>query len=146
VDHEWVKAHRNEIWSEALVLAKTDYRSYFTREEDTQIDAEVRESFEEMDSWHDKIRGFCVGKAFITTDEIYYGAINTDAHATMQYDNMKKARIVGVLRQLGCKHIRKWHNGRNAHLWSVPNDVAAADVPPEEASRRALDEMKKRAN
>lgn len=146
VDREWIRVHRDEIWSEAHALAKTDYRAYFTREEDAQIDDEVREAFEETDSWHEKIRGFCVGRAFVTVNDVYYGVINTDAHATVQYDKAKQFRIASVLKQLGCKHVRKWQDGKNAHLWSVPNDVARADVPVEEASRRALDEMKNRAN
>lgn len=142
VDCDWIREHRDEIWAEANALAMTDYRDWMTKAEDAVIDQEIRHVFEQSDSWLDKVREYCTGRAVVTPEAVYLGALDTDAHAIARYDNSKQMRIVGCLKQLGCKPKRTKHS----RIWSVPDALATSKPSAEEAGRRELEVVKSRAN
>lgn len=144
IDREWIEAHRDEIWAEANALAATDFRAYFTPEEDALIDEETRCFFEEKDAWYKQTfdfvtREYKAGKRLVTVEEVYLKLEPNAAH----HDMRGIKRIVGCLKQAGC--IQRRIGRKKIRIWELP-DLSGEEMPELSEAERTLDAAKKLAN
>lgn len=120
IDLEYVRAHRNEIWGEAYALAKAGEPHWFTRIKEQEAE-ERNHDFLSIDAWADPIYGYCLGKTFVRTDQIYQMAIcGGDINAAKTLDERAQRRISRVLTILGAKSSTKRIDGRVLRVWQLP--------------------------
>lgn len=144
-DINWIFAHRDEIWAEAVActtndvwsdtghLVATDFKHWFEDEREVQP---AREDVTRTDPWIDRVTQYCAGREFVQSTDIYLSCIDTDPHATSRMDHGKQNRIIGILKQIGCKRQNKKIDGRCVKVWLVPEPLASTKpVGPEAVVR-----------
>lgn len=124
VDTEFVREYKDRIWSAAYALAQDEtFLHYFT---DDSVLNDVRAPFIEIDSWHERIEQYLIGKPIIaSTTDVYLQAIaggDTSKLATM--GQREKNRVGSVLRRLGCKLRPRWVDGQTQKIWQVPERLS----------------------
>jgi len=138
LDLEWVKAHRDEIWSAALQLAIAGTPHWI--DEGTAMAMELRTSQEqhaERDPWEEILRDYLRGKTWVATRDLYRWAIS---HGETGWEGRfgvrEQNRINTACQRIGCDpEIVGGSKG-----WKVPEPLAseAPSKPSVETPKLAL--------
>lgn len=134
-DLEAVAKWRDRLWASAYAVAllpKKDEPHWLTADEAATLRA--RASFYKgEDGWHDAITTYCTGRDFVTVD----GVFKALGGSTDKLDRKQTNRITDILRELGCHKDVKGPERARVRGWRVSEDLRRAEVPPDEANRRA---------
>jgi predicted P-loop ATPase len=120
IDTQWVEAHRDEIWGAARIAEAAGESHWYDNE--APLD-EMREQYQKLDAWHEKIEGYLVGKDWVRLTDIFITAIGGKLGDA---DTDTDRRITGTLKRLGWKRKQKRLDGRNVKVW-VNSQVPGVD-------------------
>jgi hypothetical protein len=133
VNIKWLEKHRDEIWSEAYALSKTDYLHHF---EDESVWTEVRENFQEQDEWYDIVRDYCTGRSHVKSSDILTSRFGLELG---RVGRREKNRVCDIFRRLGCEPRNVKVQGKQMKVWIVPI-LLSSELPSHgELSKRTAD-------
>lgn len=134
IDVAWIEANRDAVWREALALAQFGERHWLEGAE-KEIHAERMKKWEEEDASHDDVRTYCIGRETVRVADVWkYMGGTAD-----RFDGRAKRRIADTLKRLKCQPGFKGKH--RVRVWYVPEDLTGGELPPEEATKRASEEV-----
>ncbi len=121
VDLDFIRRHRDEIWSEALTIARTEEPHYI--KDETPLN-ELREAYMRRDIWENVIKDFVEGKPFVTTESIYHhlvggtvGALGPGTGPIEGASTSTEKRIADTMRQLRWEKANPRMEGKRRRGW-----------------------------
>jgi predicted P-loop ATPase len=127
IDLAWLKAHRDEIWSEALALAKSGVPHYLSQDDIPQANA-AREAYKVVDPWEAEVLAHLRGKKWVrSTEDI---ATTRLGLRIGDISKRERDRIGAVLRKAGCFKKKVWHENAPITVWIVPQELAEQSAQP----------------
>lgn len=139
INLDWLRANRDNMWGEAVYLAKLGERHWHTREEEQAL-APTRQAFSHEDTWHDDIREYLQGRKEVTVQDIYETSIARGVADKTKFGGEQQKRIVDSLKRLGCRSCRT-HNRR---FWLVPEAIRV--LPRVNLAQRFADRIREDSN
>lgn len=146
IDLTFMRAHRDDLWAAAMSLAFAtpmsewlfDNAHWLTGEE-LAAASRIGKDYQDRDAWYDTVEAYCSGRKLVTCKDVYASNFAQQG-GDGGYDNAKQARIVKVLRHLGCKEGFERRGSRVIRGWKIPEPLAseslAANSGVEEALRK----------
>lgn len=117
-DLEWLRAHRDEVWSAALQLAMTDEPHWY--DDETPL-AELKDAYVKRDPWHETIEDYCKGKKRVRPEEIFLAKFAGPAGSIANFDVTAEERIKTTLSRLKCKSKSYTENGESKRAYHTPD-------------------------
>ena len=120
VDVEAVKAERDQLWAEGVVLFRRGGVQW--REAQNLATAE-HAAFKVRDPWHERVEqwladdglgGGAFGNARFSTRDVLVGALR---FADPQIQKTHEMRVARVLALLGYERVQRWEQGKNCKKW-----------------------------
>lgn len=132
IDIGWIEKHRDQIWGEAVALARAGERHWLEGDEETRHYDRMKR-FEDRDACHDDVELYCIGRDFVRAVDIWKQVYGTSVKKVADPRELKA--ITNTLRRLGCKTGQK--GAHRTRGWFVPEALKNSPVPENEAVRRA---------
>lgn len=131
IDLTFLRAHRDDLWAAAVALAfatpMSDWmfdNAHWLTGEELAAASYLGKEYQDRDAWFDAVEEYCSGRSMVTCKEVY-AARFAQQGGEGGYDNAKQARIVKVLRHLGCKEGFERRGGKILRGWRVPEPLAS---------------------
>ncbi len=137
INTQWLKEHRDEVWAEALKIARTSEPHHFNYEIEAEVE-KIREDFKQVDPWTDTVLEALKGRDFLQSIEqqLYVTRLGGEIGRITQND---RRRLADILRGLGCKTKVKRVGGVLKKGWSIPEHITN-DTPSGTEQRLRRDE------
>jgi putative DNA primase/helicase len=130
IDLEWLKANREQLFAEAVMLYKQKQRRkwWIYPKEETLAQQEART---EEDPWTVKVHAYLQGRAELPdTTGLLTHVLDVPTGRQMKG---QQTRLGQILRKLGCEQLARCRrDGKRVRPWKVPDELARAPmlIPP----------------
>lgn len=119
IDIDWVRAHREQLWAEAVASYRKGEQWWLTDEEDELL-RDVHKQHEVHDAWHDVIGDWCEShfQTEVTAAQVLHEALKKDVDSWSDGD---AKRVAKVLQALGWKPSKRLtYQGRMRRGYARP--------------------------
>lgn len=131
IDIDFLRAHRDEIWSEACALETAGYAHFYDTKGEERAESARRQYLQE-DPWQEAVEDYVKGRTEVQLADVYKDVISKGDLDLNKFDRKVQMRLADTLKRLGCFPKRS----AGKRIWSVAEGLSKAAPSPEEITRR----------